>query len=807
MAHHHQGRYDQVHGTQDARAISCLPSSARVAAMAEDEPTAEADEPPDDDVLQEASTHRSGDTADPHGEFTRIYPVHRDRKWSLLSQALAPSSEAITAVDTQTHRTTARLGRESSNASSTGYMSAASTTDLTSDGGLTSPARTNTPSPPPPRANYQVNMEPATKLPTTLNLLGHEGREDVAHISTEHAIINKARDPTSDAAPERKRCVKFACKGAAPTPASDAPKAMARDSGANDTKTEEPPKRACALRFACPFKAAGEAKLPPPSSKARRAASPAVTAMRGSPRRTLARPVDGARISKPSPSPRHEVSSDETSAGPTDGRVSKSGRVEATRFHEFASSVEEDEDWMHDETIHKHRLTVEDTLTKEKTIRQIGEEAEAEAQQEDEETQEGGDPDDEDEEDDPGNSDDEGEEVEDEAFSDDGHRSDDEGGFASSDDDADDDSTFSFWTVRRSTAATSVEHLDQSPHTTRPAALSSPVDFNPDIRPAQTSAIAIPPKPLHLRRAVKMCPGTPTLPDSTDFVCGTLDEDRPMEEAYASCLEQRKRSSHQTIPQDIDPSFPTSDLEDDDNDEDVDDDDDHNARDDRVPARGKSDRNHHTQTTGKEAIAGRKMNQPLSPTRLHSPPPPRRARLGRSPPPPRAIETSPRRRRSPAPGPQKSSRTSSGQSSAAVSPKGQHHMHIFQTARPQLTRTKSLPRAPNPYYQHVTKAICQVDGALDEGKGSRTTSPVRHRPRKAVHRRGAIDIVSGLEKKRQRRREKAWLKYCQRAAKGKERKPAPGQGAERMRELGLVMAGKNKPHGGGAPLAQYILSF
>jgi hypothetical protein len=54
------------------------------------------------------------------------------------------------------------------------------------------------------------------------------------------------------------------------------------------------------------------------------------------------------------------------------------------------------------------------------------------------------------------------------------------------------------------------------------------------------------------------------------------------------------------------------------------------------------------------------------------------------------------------------------------------------------------------------------------------------------HTRGAIDIVKGLEQKRQRRKEKFYKKN-----KGHvERRPLPGKGAERMRELGLLMAGK-----------------
>lgn len=70
-----------------------------------------------------------------------------------------------------------------------------------------------------------------------------------------------------------------------------------------------------------------------------------------------------------------------------------------------------------------------------------------------------------------------------------------------------------------------------------------------------------------------------------------------------------------------------------------------------------------------------------------------------------------------------------------------------------------------------------------------------------IHIRGAIDIVKGLERKRQRRKEKFYQKYCSRARRGQipERKPQPGRGAERMKELGLLMAGKKDP-------GNYVLS-
>jgi hypothetical protein len=50
--------------------------------------------------------------------------------------------------------------------------------------------------------------------------------------------------------------------------------------------------------------------------------------------------------------------------------------------------------------------------------------------------------------------------------------------------------------------------------------------------------------------------------------------------------------------------------------------------------------------------------------------------------------------------------------------------------------------------------------------------------------RRAIDIQVGLEKKRQRRKEQLYRKQHRKPAK--EKRPAPGRGAERMREMGLA---------------------
>jgi hypothetical protein len=59
-------------------------------------------------------------------------------------------------------------------------------------------------------------------------------------------------------------------------------------------------------------------------------------------------------------------------------------RTEAYRFHEFASSEEEIEEWTQEVTCHRNRLTVGDTLRVENNLRQLVEEVEEEALEDDE---------------------------------------------------------------------------------------------------------------------------------------------------------------------------------------------------------------------------------------------------------------------------------------------------------------------------------------------------------------------------------------------------------------------------------------
>ncbi|KAF3770542.1 hypothetical protein M406DRAFT_320428 [Cryphonectria parasitica EP155] len=78
---------------------------------------------------------------------------------------------------------------------------------------------------------------------------------------------------------------------------------------------------------------------------------------------------------------------------------------------------------------------------------------------------------------------------------------------------------------------------------------------------------------------------------------------------------------------------------------------------------------------------------------------------------------------------------------------------------------------------------------MKNGKRGKTNPATKN----TTHKRGAIDIVKGLEQKRQRRKEKFYQKYCHRARKGQipEKRAKAGEGAERMRELAGKMGQGN----------------
>jgi hypothetical protein len=452
---------------------------------------------------------------------------------------------------------------------------------------------------------------------------------------------------------------------------------------------------------------------------------------------------------------------------------------ESARFHEFASDEMQEDDWIRRDYSTQPKLTIDDTLKKELAIRKLGKEAEEEAELEDQIDEENDeevdeadlidDDDDDDDEDGDGGDDEDGDEDdedEDEEGQDDdaatehalqseasdGYKTDNETGFADSDDSDDD---LVLWTTRigqypLSGAEMMARRLSQGE--------KSDSSIASNRQPSQPRKKRSKTRPLAFRT------DTPELPDSTDFVCGTLDEDRPLEEAYISRVEARRRVRHQVIPQDIDPSFPTSEPEDEADEQygkGYD-----GGSGDHIWLHGELEDLHHD----RDRRGRKKKGSVPSPKRCRSPPPSGRGRSPRK----LSEQRSPRLRSPPPP-----RRNSKLDIISSMNDGGGIDFKRL-AIRPGPMQTKSLPRRSGSVFPHLKARKLR-------GSVTSTTSPTGQ-----THVRGAIDIVKGLEKKRQRRREKYQQKYYDRARKEKAhtKRPPPGQGAERMKELGLIMAGK-----------------
>lgn len=777
----------------------------------EDDIPADIDEPPDVLFQHKGDFHRS------------TIKLNLDRNESLLTRALTETTKSDSEVANDILRRRSLLST----------TSAASTVDLTSDGGLTSPARTNTPSPPCPPASYMsfapyaFETKPSQTTGPAIIKLDPKDPEVVQTPLPSSTALPKP-DPAVVAL-VKKRCISFAC--GAQKPKSPTPVAMAV--APEPSAASKPAAKRCMIKFACPGPRAAEkpqlieeaplpiapVKLVTPtktleSNRRRHSRSPSLT------RKPRPTPPLFARFQTRDSSAHKESSSPSAirSRKPKYIAVNEDSLLssEATRFHEFASDEPQEDDWIRkDVSETKKKLTINDTLEKENAIRRLGKEAEEEALQDEE---------DEDEDEDVGiDSDDEIEEEEDDDVDNidlddqdeddatvegsdidasDGNETDNEAGFADSDDESDAAGDYQFWTPGRSIFNSKSDDLSMIRPTGHRAASESSIDSLKHMSPI-ADALAGSGRRKARSRRIKIRPGTPDLPDSTDFVCGTLDEDRPLEDAYVSCMEARKREKHFLIPQDIDPSFPTSDPEDaeENDEEDINyDSDEHvwlhgqfeDSDDDNVRRRRRSIRSPgHSPKRLHSPPPHKRLHSPPPHKRLHSPPPAKHRH--RSPPPPRRLfgGHSPNRLRSPPPARHVRSPPASPTANIAgvpisFAPLGQ---------RPGLTHTKSLPRTPNAFCKQYRESRL---AALSRGTESSDTAD--------PHTRGAIDIVKGLEQKRQRRKEKFYQKHCNRARKvgQPERKPQPGKGAERMRELGLQMAGKLENRTG---RAEFVLSI
>lgn len=629
-------------------------------------------------------------------------------------------------------------------------VSIASTADLTSDTGLTSPSRTNTPSPPiPEMAMLRLNRDGFRISPSAI------------------AQVANADVPVPEAPREapRKRCIQFAC-AAKPQ----------RETSANSAPPEQAPvaqePRRPSIRFACPPRPKESQNTPPEATPSALTSTSLPTGESPStPRKTSALSAAVAT----SPSSVRRASNRPQAARPKFLRANSKDLVkDSSQFHEFASGISREDDWIRQDnnSVIRTKMTINDTLTKEINFRRLADEAEEEAlleEDEDDEQENGSDDDDEedeDEEDDDYDDDDDDEEDE-ELDNSDGYSTDEETGFADSDDDEEDDNMI-LWTPSHSTA---VPLNSSTPIARRLSGADQLSDCSTISNSSRKVVRRTKPRNIHSDHEAH------DLPDSTDFVCGTLDEDRPLEEAYMTCLAARRNEKLRIIPQDIDPSFPTSDPENDDEDDDAV----RHGSEEATWMPAKMDDVH-----DEDRSRRRRKSEQASPRKYHSPPPKRRhspapkARARSPAPKPRTRSPkplfdrrSPRRMRSPAP---------RAMATPLQSPRQGEPVKFKLAGRPDVTHTKSLPR-PAALFRMKSNRIPKRQDADD------------------IHVRGAVDIVKGLERKRQRRKEKFNQKYCNKARRGQipERKTQPGRGAERMKELGLLMAGKKDP-------GNYVLS-
>ena len=761
MAYNHKTEYGRVHNMSTSNKPAA--SHERINS-GEEECASDVDEPPDDRI-----TFKRRNTAQNQNQISRAQLLG-DRRASLLTQGLLTSPTLTVFSDSEAPV-------------------------LTSDGGMTSPTRTNTPSPPlPPPAHADV-----------VNILGKGGatrcnvRGSVATIpSHEEETSTKLPEPTPEAPLARKRCITFACGRQEAPQCKPSQVTKPEDDSTLLNKAANPPKRPCMLRFACPMKPSSEAARK--NENVEKTSEP-VKPCPSSPQPTGSMSIPGSsrRAHRDSESTIKNSSTASVSRSPRASRsISRTRKAsakskkldgsEATRFHEFAGSFLAEDEWTKEQTAYRQKITVNDTLRKENAIRKLAQEAEEEALEDDVDGEVESD-------ESRGDEDDEEERLSDNEVSDGGNESDDEEGFADSDDESDVDSQYQFWTTSGlTTAATSTDHVERiRPMTHRLHSDSSIDSMDVTDYKGQTKEdfVMRAAKGIRSRKAPRLRPGTPDLPDSTDFVCGTLDEDRPLEAAYMSCLEERKRSKHKVIPQDIDPSFPTSDLEEEEEEEE--------EEDVAVPASdelawviGRPDNSDGEQSSGpRKRLSRRSTKSPMpSPKRFRSPAPTRHAAAHRSPPPRRLFGQSPRHSWAPVPFHGKvksppSTRRTTPCASPGQNAKGLNLPHLAQ--RPHLTHTTSLPRTPNPFWgRHL-----EFRNELRESS-TRNTSKTSGRD---SHSRGPIDIIKGIEHRRQRRREKFWRQHCRTSGRERERRCQPGKGAERMRELGLEMAVRCKGYG------------
>lgn len=757
MAHHQQPWYRFT--THDRSSQTGPRLSKEVLRTDDKESVAYLDKPPDENICF-ARLHSSNNQATPSiRRYNEAPPLHQRGTSSLLTQALLTNSELFHCSDTELSL-------------------------LTANGGSTSSAQSISPSPHPTQNTTATELSPTVTAQTCKETITDKSK--IKPSTQPEESRDKPAEKAVEAGLGRRRCITFACgrQAASITNRLTSPSETSGDISRPIFASKHPR----LLRFACPMKPSPRAVGIIESDKVH--SDPLQTPILSSYQHTMPNSHSSPRRH---PGPSSAIASSTIGNASVNLQSTRNGQKppvsnrtklelsEATRFHEFAGPFDVDDEWINQPMASRQKITVNDTLRKENNIRRLAEEAEEESLEEygeqDVESL-----------DNLGKLDDVDDFESDDEASDGGNESDNEKGFADSDDDSDQGSQYEFWTPGVTTAATSLDYMEHF----RPISQRFTSDSSLDSLKSHGKAAGYKFSNKHsrdsqrTRKSPKMRPGTPDLPDSTDFVCGTLDEDRPLEAAYLSCLEERRRSRHKTIPQDIDPSFPTSDPE---------------ADEDEADNKGLLSDEHtwaveHIYNSVEEFSKkkskddSRKIGRsPMpSPKRARSPAP-RRGIIHRSPPPRKLFGQSPGDLRSTSEFHQMlHSPPSTRRTSFCKSPR-----HLFQgiavshlAQRPHPTHTTSLPRTPNPFWRQHREG---------RNNDSDVTSTAASPTKADLHSRGPIEIVRGLENRRQRRKEKLWRQHCRYAGKDKERKCQPGRGAERMRELGLEMANKAREYG------------
>lgn len=729
--------------------------------VSEEENDNDVDEPPDDQVPDLNPVFRKEKMYSKN-----IAPPTLGRRESLLTRAIQGGTE--------TSSLSSSIPVIPRGLSTTSSHSFASTAELTSD--AESPARSASPSPPPPLNRLELETKPVVNGNVMIAPITQDDKPTL--VETGEAAVEKTLG--------RKRCIMFACRDTS----TEEPKETKPPLKVVEVPKVEPAPRKCRISFACPSRPVTE-KTPKSITveTPRRQSSPTPTDRK--PMIEIAQPRRATEGNTSASAPRKIT----TPTSPISPRQ--------PAFHEFAGSQDDSEEWVQkaDEVV-KTKLTIDDCWKKENAIRKLGKEAEEEAEEEEREQDE---LENELEEEENGEDDFAPSDEDEDEGTDGGNESDDEGGFADSDSESELGSDYQFWAPSTTTAATSAENLTHFSSRQKTRSRASSISSNESwTRSGPLDRFT--PKAKRTK-PIRMRPGTPELPDSTDFVCGTFDEDRPMEAAYISCKEQRRREKHIPIPQDIDPSFPTSDPG-----EEIDEEEgtaesseqqwiqrQFEDFDDESHGRRPSAVRLPSVQAPAPVIAGPRTGRPAMAVRQSCRSPPPKHHVARSPAPRRLFDHPPKRLRSPPPvGRLRSPRGSPTGSKGT--PFGITINHLAQ--RPNAVRTSSLPHTPNPFFRNWQKGKQPISRVT-----SGATTPGTEDVRPDLHVRGPVDIVIGLEKKRQKRKEKYWRQHCRKTAKENAgKRPAPGRGAERMKELGLECAERTRGYGLGQP-AQLVLSL